>query len=84
MGKLSFAAAAVVVMMLPGAPAAAAAFCAYAGGVAGYENCHYYTFEQCRVAVGAAGGLCMRNPHDPASWAVPVAPPPRKHRRHHT
>jgi hypothetical protein len=53
--------------------------------VAGYENCHYYTFEQCLAAVSGAGGLCMRNPHDPALWAVPAPPPPpRKHRHHPT
>jgi hypothetical protein len=86
MSKLSFAlAAAAVLIVLPGSPAAAAAFCAYASGVAGYENCHYYTFEQCLAAVSGAGGLCMRNPHDPALWAVPAPPPPpRKHRHHPT
>ena len=46
----------------------AAAFCAYAGGRAGYENCGYYTWEQCLAATGGRGGSCMRNPHDPALW----------------
>jgi len=49
----------------------AAAFCAYAGGRAGYENCGYYTWEQCLMAVRGRGGQCMRNPHDPALWGLP-------------
>lgn len=48
-----------------------ATFCAYAGGVAGYENCGYYTWEQCLLAVRGRGGQCMRNPHDPAPWGAP-------------
>jgi hypothetical protein len=48
--------------------AEAAAFCAYAGGRAGYENCGYYTWAQCLAAVNGRGGQCMRNPHDPALW----------------
>jgi Protein of unknown function (DUF3551) len=51
--------------------AEAAAFCAYAGGRAGYENCGYYTWEQCLLAVNGRGGQCMRNPHDPALWSSP-------------
>jgi Protein of unknown function (DUF3551) len=51
--------------------AEAAAFCAYAGGWAGYENCGYYTWEQCLLAVRGRGGQCMKNPHDPALWAPP-------------
>ena len=46
----------------------AAAYCAYAGGRAGYENCGYHSWEQCLAAVGGRGGQCMRNPHDPAVW----------------
>jgi opacity protein-like surface antigen len=51
--------------------AEAAAYCAYAGGRAGYENCGYYTWEQCLLAVNGRGGQCMRNPHDPALWGPP-------------
>ena len=51
--------------------AKAAAYCAYAGGRAGYENCGYYTWEQCLAAVRGRGGACMRNPHDPALWGPP-------------
>ena len=51
--------------------AEAAAFCAYAGGWAGYENCGYHTWEQCRLAVSGRGGQCMKNPHDPALWGPP-------------
>jgi hypothetical protein len=46
----------------------AAAFCTYAGGVAGYENCGYHTWEQCLAAIRSRRGYCMRNPHDPALW----------------
>jgi hypothetical protein len=57
----------------------AAAFCAYAGGRAGYENCGYYTWEQCLAAVRGRGGACMRNPHDPALWGPPFdRKPPRR------
>ncbi|MBV8913729.1 MAG: DUF3551 domain-containing protein [Acetobacteraceae bacterium] len=51
--------------------AEAAAFCTYAGGKAGYENCGYHTWEQCLLAVRGRGGQCMRNPHDPALWGAP-------------
>jgi hypothetical protein len=57
----------------------AAAFCAYAGGRAGYENCGYYTWEQCLMAVRGRGGQCMRNPHDPALWGLPPGPQGMKH-----
>ena len=57
--------------------AEAAAFCTYAGGVAGYENCGYHTWEQCVAAIRSRGGHCMRNPHDPALWG----PDRRGHRR---
>ena len=49
----------------------AAAYCAYAGGRAGSENCGYYTWEQCLAAVNGRGGQCMRNPHDPTLWGPP-------------
>lgn len=63
----------MIALALPAAAAAsgnakAAAYCAYAGGRAGYENCGYYTWEQCLLAVHGRGGQCMRNPHDPALW----------------
>ena len=60
-----------VAVALPAAVAGkaeGAAFCAYAGGRAGYENCGYYTWEQCRLAVNGRGGQCMRNPHEPTLW----------------
>jgi hypothetical protein len=56
---------------LAGSKAEAAAFCAYAGGRAGYENCGYHTWAQCLAAVNGRGGQCMRNPHDPALWGWP-------------
>ena len=74
------------VLALSGNGAAAAAYCAYAGGVAGFENCGYHTFEQCMAGAAGHGRACMRNPHDPALWGVPAAPPrsQRHHRRHRT
>jgi Protein of unknown function (DUF3551) len=74
--------AAVFGMTVLSADAAAAAqFCAYAGGVAGFENCGYHTFEQCLAGAAGHGRACMRNPHDPALWGVPAAP--RRSARHH-
>jgi uncharacterized protein DUF3551 len=72
------------VTVLSGSAAAAAAYCAYAGGVAGYENCGYHTFEQCLAGAAGRGRACMRNPHDPALWGARPAQPPsaRRHRRH--
>ena len=65
----------------PSGKAEAAAFCAYAGGRAGYENCGYYTWEQCLAAVRGRGGACMRNPHDPALWGRPFDRQSRQRRR---
>jgi Protein of unknown function (DUF3551) len=59
----------------------AAAFCAYAGGRAGYENCGYHTWEQCLLAVNGRGGQCMRNPHEPALWRLPFERAPRARKR---
>ena len=76
--------AAVFGVMVPaGSGAAAAEFCAYAGGVAGYENCGYHTFWQCMAGAAGHGRACMRNPHDPALWGARAAPGPasRHHRR---
>jgi Protein of unknown function (DUF3551) len=63
----------IIAVLLPAAAthAGAAAYCAYAGGWAGYENCGYHTWEQCLLAVNGRGGQCMRNPHDPALWRAP-------------
>ena len=62
----------IIAVVLAAAAAAtdaeAAAYCAYAGGWGGYENCGYYTWEQCLLAVRGRGGQCMKNPHDPALW----------------
>jgi hypothetical protein len=79
MGKLSFAVAAALVLSVAGAQAAA--YCAYAGGGRGgsYENCGYYTWEQCLASVRGVGGFCMRNPHAPEQWGAP-APAYRYHR----
>ena len=63
-------AAALPAAGVPG-DAEAAAYCTYAGGVAGYENCGYHTWEQCLLAVRGRGGQCMKNPHDPALWGPP-------------
>jgi Protein of unknown function (DUF3551) len=84
MGKVSFAiAAGLALTALAVSEAEAAAYCAYSGGGRGgsYENCGYYTWEQCRAAVSGVGGFCMRNPHDPALWGYAVGPGPYKQRR---
>jgi hypothetical protein len=52
-----------------------AAFCAVAGGRDGYENCGYYTFQQCREAVSGVGGFCIRNPRH-VERPYPDEPPP--------
>ena len=84
MDRVAALAAVFGAMVLSGSAAAAAEFCAYAGGVAGFENCGYHTFEQCLTGAAGHGRACMRNPHDPALRRVPVAPSPsaRGHRRH--
>jgi len=84
MCKWLVAATALVLIALPGGKAEAAAFCAYSGGArsGGYENCGYYTWEQCLATIRGLGGFCMRNPHDPALWGLAPPPRPYKHRRH--
>lgn len=58
----------ITTLVLPvGLPAGEAqaqegAWCAYAGGRNSYENCGYYTLQQCREAVSGVGGACMPNP----------------------
>jgi Protein of unknown function (DUF3551) len=81
MRRVPARAAVLGVMALSANGAAAAAYCAYAGGVAGFENCGYHTLEQCRAGAAGHGRACMRNPHDPAAWGVRAAPQPSP--RHH-
>ena len=66
--------AALALTALSGREAAAAAYCAYSGGArgGGYENCGFYTWEQCLANISGMGGHCMRNPHDPALWGYPT------------
>jgi hypothetical protein len=59
-----------------------AAFCAVAGGRDGYENCGYYTFNQCREAVSGVGGYCIRNPRHIERPYADEPPPPRYRRRY--
>ena len=33
-------------------------WCAEAGGRNAYQNCGYYTYQQCRAAVSGVGGFC--------------------------
>jgi hypothetical protein len=78
------AAVAVVLIALPSGKAEAAAFCAYGGGgrSGAYENCGYYTFEQCLAAISGVGGFCQLNPHNPRYWgAGPPPPRSKKYRR---
>jgi len=60
--------AAVFGVMALSGRGAAAVYCAYAGGVGGFENCGYHTFEQCLAGAAGRGRAYMRNPHDPALW----------------
>jgi len=79
-------AALAVLMALPAGPAQAqeGAWCAFAGGRNAYENCGYYTFQQCQAAVSGVGGSCMRNPRggysmeDQRGYYDDVPPPPRR------
>ena len=83
MRKVSFViAAALALMALSGREAVAAAYCAYSGGArgGGYENCGFYTWEQCLANISGMGGHCMRNPHDPALWGYPAARRPYPYR----
>ena len=76
MWKLLFViAAGLALTALSGREAAAAAYCAYSGGArgGGYENCGFYTWEQCLANISGMGGHCMRNPHDPALWGYSAA-----------
>ncbi|BAT59289.1 hypothetical protein GJW-30_1_01820 [Variibacter gotjawalensis] len=45
------------------APAAAqqGSWCAEAGGRSAYQNCYYYSFQQCLAAVSGVGGSCRPN-----------------------
>ena len=86
MKKLAIVAAATLTLMaLPDSKAEAAAFCAYGGGgrSGAYENCGYYTWEQCLAAISGVGGFCQLNPHNPKYWGAGPPPPPRykKYRR---
>ena len=76
-------AAALALTALPGREAGAAAYCAYSGGArgGGYENCGFYTWEQCLANISGMGGHCMRNPHDPALWGYPATRRPYPSRR---
>ena len=44
-------------------------WCAESGGRGGYQNCGYYTYQQCRAAISGVGGFCRPNsqagPYDP-------------------
>jgi hypothetical protein len=69
---------------LTAAPALAqnAAYCAVAGGRNGYENCGYYTLNQCREAVSGVGGFCIRNPRHVERPYADEPPPPNYRRRY--
>jgi len=78
-------AALALLMALPAGPAQAqeGAWCAFAGGRGAYENCGYYTFQQCLDAVSGVGGACMRNPRGGRSMEdqrgyYDDPPPPRR------
>ena len=73
-----------VLFFAPPAMSQEGAFCAVAGGRTSYENCGYYTFEQCMMAVRGAGGHCRANPRvrvGPAYGKPDEPPPPPRRRR---
>ena len=86
MRKTGLYVGAIAVSLLCGAPDAAraqdAAYCAYAGGRDGYENCGYYSLRQCLDAVSGVGGACRPNPRygssNSPSQAPYSEPPPRR------
>ncbi len=45
-------------------------YCAIAGGRHAYENCGYFTLEQCLASVSGVGGHCSQNPrYSPRSYS---------------
>ncbi|HET9904049.1 MAG TPA: DUF3551 domain-containing protein [Xanthobacteraceae bacterium] len=57
------------------------AYCAYTGGRNAFENCGYYTLQQCLEAMHGVGGHCRPNPYyvaSPRPQDVPYARPPRR------
>lgn len=60
------ASALALVIGVPGASQEALAeelpWCAVVGGRNAFENCGYYTLNQCRAAVSGVGGDCKMNP----------------------
>jgi hypothetical protein len=56
------------------------AWCAYAGGWNAYENCGYYTLQQCVAATRGVGGACKPNPYArfEAPYGYDDPPPPRR------
>jgi hypothetical protein len=60
------------------------AYCAVNGGRDGYENCGYFTFNQCRAAVSGVGGFCIPNPRAVRRFdsdEAPAPPPPYRYHR---
>jgi hypothetical protein len=41
-------------------------WCAESGGRGAYQNCGYYTYQQCREAVSGVGGFCRPNSYPEA------------------
>jgi len=70
---------AVLFVIGAGAPARAAAWCAWFTGYDYSYDCGYYTLEQCSATVRGVGGYCSPN----AYAAPPPYPPPpyRKSKR---
>jgi hypothetical protein len=66
------------------------AWCAYAGGRDDYQDCGYYTLQQCVASVRGVGGACRPNPrggYGPRYGGPPgppdyddVPPPPSRRR----
>ncbi len=59
-------------------------WCANAGGRNAYQNCYYYSFQQCLAAVSGVGGTCSINPsagrRSGIWWEDEQDEPPRRRR----
>jgi hypothetical protein len=73
----------LVSLLAFGAPAEArsdAPWCAFLNSSGGFDECLYYTIDQCRATVSGVGGYCYEN-----RFYVPPPEParPRKAKRRH-
>ena len=78
-----FAAAAFVCMAAPAeAIVLDPPWCAHGGGNEQYENCGYFTWQQCMASVSGVGGMCIPNPRAPYAEERDYQPRKKKSRRY--